>query len=96
MLGPLESSPFPDIAERIAVLAIIHGALPLVLGIYLLALLALLGAWLCRGPRLLVLLVSPAVATLAAVTYGAPRLRHGADVVVLALAGVALAWLLER
>ncbi len=61
---------------------------------YLVALLGIAGAWALRRRHvvLAILLAPAAVATVAALaTFGNTRLRHGAEVVLLALAGVACA-----
>jgi hypothetical protein len=69
-----------------------------VIAFYPIALLALLGLWrIRRTPHLAIMLAPLLAATLAAaVTYGGPRLRHGADVAVVALAGAGVATLVER
>lgn len=65
---------------------------------FLLVPLAIAGAVaLGRRPALLVLLVPFVMVTLAAVTgYGAPRLRHSAEIPLVVLAGIGIASLLER
>lgn len=69
-----------------------------VVAFYPIVLLALVGLWRRRrGPHVAILLAPILAATIAAaITYGGPRLRHGADVVVVALAGVGAAALVDR
>jgi hypothetical protein len=65
-----------------------------VIAYYPVALLGLAGAWRLRRRRteLAILLIPAAVATIAALTaHGNTRLRHGAEVALVALAGVACA-----
>ncbi len=69
-----------------------------VLAFYPLAMLALIALWRRRGALPLGILLAPLIAATiaAALTYGGPRLRHGADVVVVALAGVGVAAVARR
>lgn len=64
-----------------------------VIAYYAIALLALVALWRRRRGLPLPILLAPFVAATAAaaLTYGGPRLRHGADVILVVLAGVGLA-----